>query len=160
MNKLSNEHRATILHALVEGNSVNSTARLCGVSKITVLRLLADAGTFCAEYLDLTVRNLTCQRVQVDELWSFVHSKQKNVKFEDMGKGYGDCWTWTAIDADSKLMISYYVGNRSAEVAQDFMDDVASRVTGRPQVTTDTLAAYMKAVVNSFEGDVDGSRAS
>lgn len=155
MNKLSNEKRATILNALVEGNSINATARLCGVSKITVLRLLADAGTFCAQFHDLTVRSLSCRRVQVDEIWSFVHSKQRNVRTEDWGKGYGDAWTWVAMDADSKLAICWAIGGRDAEYGRQFIQDLADRLTHRIQLTSDGHRVYLDAVERAFGNDID-----
>ena len=109
----------------------------------------------CAKLHDDKVRGIEAKRIQADEIWSFVYAKQKNVPLAKIGQGCGDCWTWTAIDADTKLMIAFFIGNRSTAAAQDFMDDVAGRVIGRPQVTTDALQAYLKAVVNAFNGEVD-----
>src|SRR4051794_8761097 len=125
MNKLTTEERAQILTALVEGNSIAATCRMFGVNKITVLRLLADAGTVAEQFHDRTVVGLTSKRLQMDEIWSFVHSKAANVQRNDHGKGYGDCWTWVAIDADSKLAISWLAGLRNGGCANEFVADVA-----------------------------------
>jgi IS1 family transposase len=153
MRKLDTTKRMAILTALVEGCSINATARMCGVSKLTVLRLLADVGSLCRDYHDLTVRRLNSKRVQLDEIWSFVGCKQKN---KERGKiGDGDCWTWVAIDADSKLVVSYLVGLRDAGHAREFVNDVAARVDGRIQLTSDGLKLYVEAVEDAFGGDVD-----
>lgn len=121
MRKLSTEKRTAILHALVEGNSINATCRMCGVAKLTVLRLLADVGQLCQDYHDLTVRGVRSSRVQMDEIWNFVGCKEAN---KERGKqGDGDCWTWTALCADSKLMVSYLVGLRTAEYAVEFVGE-------------------------------------
>jgi len=153
MRKLSTEQRAQILHCLVEGVSVNATARMCRASKITVLRLLADAGQFCADYHDLYVRNVAAKRIQCDEIWGFCGCKDKALK---AGKqGYGSIWTWTAIDADSKLCIGYLVGARGKEWCELFMRDMAARITGKPQLTTDGHHPYIEAVEGSFQGNVD-----
>ncbi|MBL4810546.1 MAG: IS1 family transposase [Phycisphaerales bacterium] len=153
MRKLSTEKRAMILHALVEGNSINATSRLCGCSKITVLRLLADAGTFCAEYHDEHVRNLQCERVQMDEIWSFVGCKDKAIKAG--AGGHGSVWTWVAIDADTKMVVSYLMGERNQESAQSFVSDVRDRIDSRIQLSSDGFGAYREAVYNAFCGSVD-----
>jgi IS1 family transposase len=153
MRKLSSEKRATILSALVEGNSVNATARLCGVSKITVLRLLADAGQFCADYHDVYVRGLDSKRVQADEIWSFCGCKDKAKKAG--ANGHGSVWTWVAMDADSKLAISYVVGGRGADFALAFAQDIADRVNDRIQLSTDAHGVYADAVDAAFGGKVD-----
>jgi IS1 family transposase len=156
MNKLSIERRAQILSCLCEGNSVRATCRMMDCSKDAVLKLIVDAGTACAAYHDRHVRALTSQRVQVDEVWSFVHAKSKNVPQEKRGVfGFGDVWTWTAIDADSKLMIAWLVGRRDADAAHTFMNDVASRLTNRVQLTSDGHHAYLNAVDAAFARDVD-----
>lgn len=156
MRKLTTEKRAMILGALVEGSSINATARLCGCSKITVLRLLADAGDFCARFHDEHVRGLQAERVQADEIWSFVHAKDKNLPRHLAGQpGYGSVWTWTAIDADTKLIISWHVGDRGESCAKAFMLDLASRIDNRIQLTTDGHAAYLKAVNAAFGTDID-----
>ncbi len=153
MRKLSTEKRAMVLSALVEGNSVNATARMVGCSKITVLRLLADAGTFCAQYHNITVRGLQTKRAQLDEIWAFCGCKDKAK--ESGAEGFGSVWTWTALDADSKLCISYLVGLRDYEHANQFCQDVADRLANRVQLTTDGLGLYTYAVEAAFRGNVD-----
>jgi IS1 family transposase len=128
---------------------------MLGVGKHTVLRLLEDAGCACAAYHDANVRNLRVSRAQCDEVWSFVYAKQKNVTMEQAEAGLGDCWTWTAIDADSKLIISYMLGDRGASTAQAFMQDVASRISNRIQLTTDGHRVYAEAVENAFGSEID-----
>jgi IS1 family transposase len=156
MNKLSTAERVQIIAAFVEGNSVNSTCRMTGRSKHTVLKLLCDIGEACQTLHDEKVRGLTAKRVQCDELWAFCHSKQKNVSPEHEGRfGFGDVWTWTAIDADSKLMISWLVGLRDAGYAINFMNDVADRLINRVQLTTDGLKSYLVAVEHAFGSDID-----
>lgn len=156
MRRLSREKRAMILNALVEGNSVNSTARLCGASKVTILRLLADAGTMCGRLHDDLVRGLQAERVQADEIWAFCHAKDKNLPPELSGMpGFGSVWTWTALDSDTKLMIAWHVGDRSEACARAFMLDLASRIDNRIQLTTDGYAAYPPAVQRAFSGDID-----
>jgi IS1 family transposase len=156
MNKLSTERRAQIVSALVEGASINSVCRMTGVSNNTVLKLLADLGKACAAYQDRTLRNLTCKKIQCDEIWSFCYAKEKNVAEEMKGKlGFGDVWTWTAIDADTKLIASYLVGDRTSIYARKFFDDLASRLANRVQLTTDGHRPYLTAVENSFGNDVD-----
>lgn len=156
MNKLSTQKRMQVVAALVEGASINSTVRMTGVTKQTILRLIADMGTACAKYQDEKLRNLPCKRVQADEIWSFCHAKDKNLSEELKGKfGFGSVWTWTAIDADSKLMISWLVGERSLPYAVKFMDDVASRLAHRVQLTTDGHKPYLQAVDGAFGSEVD-----
>jgi len=128
---------------------------MLGVGKHTVLRLLEDAGCACASYHDVLVRDLHVSRAQCDEVWSFVYAKQKNVTAEQMEAGAGDCWTWTAIDADSKLIISYVLGDRGASTAQAFMRDVASRISNRIQLTTDGHRVYAEAVEDAFGSEID-----
>ena len=153
MRKLSSEKRAAVLNALVEGVSVNATARMCGVSKITVLRLLSDAGQFCADYHDVYVRGLASKRVEADEIWSFCGCKEKAKK--QGANGFGSVWTWVAMDADSKLCISYLVGGRGPEHANLFAADIADRVENRIQLTTDGHGPYTEAVDRAFQGKVD-----
>lgn len=156
MNRLTTEKRAQILHLLVEGTSIRAITRLTGASKNTVAKLLADVGEACQAYHDEHVRGLKCQRVQCDEIWSFVYSKQKNIPERLQGMpGIGDVWTWTAIDADSKLAVSWLVGGRDAEYANVFMQDVASRLANRVQLTTDGHIPYLEAVEGAFGADVD-----
>jgi IS1 family transposase len=155
MNQLSTTRRAQVIAALVEGNSINATCRMLGVGKHTVLRLLEDAGRACAEFHDKYVRNVRVRRLQCDEIWSFVGAKMKNTSEEKMAQGWGDTWTWTALDADSKLMVSYLVGQRGPQWARAFMEDVASRIDSRIQLTTDGLKLYADAVEGVFGCEVD-----
>lgn len=155
MNQLSTTKRAQVIGALVEGNSINSTCRMLGVGKHTVLRLLEDAGSACVEYHDEHVRGVTSQRIQADEVWSFVGAKMKNASEEKVAQGWGDVWTWTAIDADSKLIVSYLVGQRGAYWANEFLKDVASRVSNRIQLTTDGHHVYVDAVERALGSEVD-----
>jgi IS1 family transposase len=155
MNQLSTTKRAQIIAALIEGNSINATCRMLGVGKHTVLRLLEDAGRACAAYHDVMVRGLGTRRIQCDEIWSFVYGKDKNLTMEQMQAGAGSVWTWTAIDADSKLVISYMLGDRGASTAQAFMKDVASRLSNRIQLTTDGHRVYADAVENAFGSEID-----
>jgi IS1 family transposase len=155
-NVLSTEKRVQIISALVEGVSVRATARMCDVSKDTVMRLGVDLGKACAGYMDTAFRNLTCKRLQVDEIWSFVYAKDKNVPAAKRGTfGAGSVWTFTAIDADTKLMPAFLVGTRDAGCATEFMQDLASRLVNRVQLTTDGLKAYLSAVEDAFSGAID-----
>lgn len=156
MNKLTIEDRAKILHLLCEGMSIRAITRTTGASKNTVAKLLIDAGKACAAYHDANVRDVKAARVQVDEIWSFTYAKQKNVATAKAAPDHaGDTWTWTAIDADSKLIVSYLVGGRDAEYAMWFMDDLASRLASRVQLTSDGHKAYLEAVEGAFGCDVD-----
>jgi IS1 family transposase len=155
MRKLDTHARAAILTALCEGNSIASTCRMMGVSKVTVLRLLADAGTIAAQYHDLTVTDLATKRVQLDEIWSFCHSKESNVKPNNWGKFHGDTWTWVSLDADTKLVINWVVGGRDAKYGRAFVEDTASRLIDRAQVTSDGWQVYTDAVKRAFGDDVD-----
>jgi len=156
MNKLSTQKRAQILGMLCEGMSLRATSRLADVSINTVTKLLVDAGTACAAYQDDALHDLNCKRVQVDEIWSFTYAKAKNVKTAKAApEGAGDTWTWTAIDADSKLIISWLVGGRDAGYAHEFMQDVASRLANRVQLTSDGHKPYLEAVEGAFGADVD-----
>lgn len=156
MNKLPLAKRAQILSMLVEGMSMRSVSRIADVSINTVTKLLVDAGEACAAYHDETVRNVKAAKVQCDEIWSFCYAKQKNVsKAKAAPEEAGDVWTWTAIDADSKLIISYLVGGRDGEYALAFMDDVRGRLANRVQLTTDGHKAYLEAVEEAFGADVD-----
>jgi hypothetical protein len=137
MNYLETSKRSSVIAALVEGVSINAACRMTGVAKHTVLKLLKDLGCACASYHDANFRNVRVRRVQCDEAWSFVYAKQKNVTAEQMAAGAGDCWTWVAEDADTKLIISYLLGDRGAATAKAFMQDVASRISNRIQLTTD-----------------------
>ncbi len=156
MNVLPIEKRAQILHLLVEGNSMRATSRIADVSINTVTKLLEDVGAACLEFHDATVRNIKSKRVQCDEIWSFCYSKEKNVAPEDKGVlGYGDAYTWTAIDSDTKLAISWLVGRRDSEYAEAFIADLASRLENRIQLTTDGHGAYVNAIEKAFGGAVD-----
>lgn len=156
MNKLTTQKRTQVVAALVEGASVNSVVRMTGVSKPTILKLLADLGTACAKYQDEKLRNLPCKRVQADEIWSFCFAKDKNLSEEMKGKsGFGSVWTWTAICSDTKLMIAWLVGERSVPYAVKFIDDLATRLAHRVQLTTDGHKAYLRAVEGAFGADVD-----
>jgi len=155
MNRLSLDDRAKLIGMLVEGTSLRAATRLSGVSINTVSKLLVDVGTACAKYHHEHVRNLKTRRVQADEIWSYVYAKAKNVPEEMRAPGVGDVWTWTAMDADSKLMISYLVGSRDAGYAFEFMQDVASRLTHRVQLTTDGHRPYLEAVEGVFGIDID-----
>ena len=156
MNKLSIEKRTQIVAALVEGNSIRATCRMTGAAKGTVTRLLASVGEACSKYQDEHLRNLTCERIQCDEIWSFCYAKQKNVPEEHKGEfGYGDVWTWTAICADTKLVPSWQVGYRNYDFARIFIDDLASRLVKRIQLTTDGHHPYLNAVDRAFGWDID-----
>src|SRR5574337_42383 len=156
MNKLPQEKRSQILQMLCEGSSMRSIARIVGVSINTVTKLLEDAGNACAAHHDRAVRNLTSARIQCDEIWSFCYAKAKNVPAEKRGQlGYGDVWTWTAMDGDTKLIVSWMVGERDAGYAMEFMQDLASRLARRVQLTTDGLRAYLEAVEGAFGADID-----
>jgi IS1 family transposase len=156
MTILTTKARAQILTLLVEGNSINATMRITGVSKNTILKLLVHVGQACVAYQDRVMRNLPLKKVQCDEIWSFVGMKQKNVPEELKGiLGYGDVYTWLAIDADSKLIPCWNVGNRGAEAAYDFIHDLASRLAKLIQLTTDGHTAYVMAVEDAFGNDID-----
>jgi IS1 family transposase len=156
VNKLPAAKRVQILSLLCEGASMRSVSRLADVSINTVTKLLIDAGRACALFHDEAVRNVNAKRVQCDEIWSFVYAKQKNVPADKRGQfGVGDVWTWTAIDADSKLIVSWLVGTRDAGAAYTFMTDVASRLRNRVQLTTDGHKPYLAAVEDAFGADID-----
>src|SRR4051794_8102448 len=155
MNKLSLSKRVQILSMLVEGSSMRSISRVVGVSINTVTKLLEDAGLACAAYHDKQVRNVWAKRVQCDEIWAFCGAQAKNTKPEKRAEGWGDVWTWTAIDADSKLMISWAVGGRDADSARVLMDDLSARLAHRVQLTTDGHHAYLTAVHEAFGTGID-----
>lgn len=156
MNKLDHAERARILHLLCEGNSIRATTRLTGASKKAVSKLLVDAGQAAAWYQDRVFHNLTCKRIQVDEIWAFIYAKQKNVETAKAAPdSAGDVWTWTAIDAETKLIPSWFVGGRDAECASWFMNDLASQLANRAQLTSDGHKAYLEAVEGAFGADVD-----
>jgi IS1 family transposase len=158
MNKLSTAKRVAVVAALVEGSSIRATVRMTDVSKPTVLKLLADLGAACAKYQDEKLRGLTCKRIQVDEIWQFCYAKDKNVPADKRGTfGYGDVWTFVAIDADTKLIPTWRVGSRDLTTAYDVMQDLAGRLTNRVQLTTDGLKVYLSAVEDAFGSDIDYS---
>lgn len=157
MNVLDTEKRAQILACLCEGNSMRATCRLTGAAKKTVERLLVAAGEACADYMDKTMRDLPCRRIQVDEIWSFVQVKAKNSTAAQREKGAGDCWTWIALDAESKLIPSWHVGGRGFEDAYKFIHDLKSRLKHRVQLTSDGHAAYLEAVEDAFGSEIDYS---
>ncbi len=156
MNKLPLAKRVQILSTLCEGSSMRSISRVCDVSINTVTKLLVDAGEACADLHDREVRNVTASRVQCDEIWSFCHAKAKNVATATAAPvGAGDVWTWTAIEAQSKLIISWYCGDRSGASAMVLMDDLQARIANRVQLTTDGHKAYLGTVEGAFGGDID-----
>lgn len=156
MRKLDSKTRALIIRLLVEGNSIRATARIADVSKNTVNKLLIDAGKACSKFHDEHVRNVQASVIQCDEIWSFTYAKQKNVATATSApEGAGDTWTWTALDSESKLIVSYMVGGRDGEYAIAFMDDLRARLANRVQLTTDGHKAYLEAVEGAFGGDVD-----
>jgi IS1 family transposase len=155
MNRLATDKRTAVIAALIEGTSINATCRMTGTAKNTVLKLLKEMGCACAAYHNAHVRNLRVRRVQADEIWSFVYGKDKNLTLEQVQSGLGSVWTWKAIDADTKLVISYTIGDRGADTAKAFMQDVASRISNRIQLTTDGHRVYADAVEEAFGADID-----
>jgi IS1 family transposase len=155
MNRLNTAKRVQVVAALVEGSSINSIVRITGVAKHTILKLLEDMGCSCDAYHHRHVRGLRSRRIQCDEIWQFVGAKQKNVTPEQKAAGWGDAWTWVALDADSKLCISYLIGGRDTGWATDFAFDIRERVQGRPQITTDAHKPYLAAIEMAFGENVD-----
>jgi IS1 family transposase len=156
MNKLSNEKRTQVIAALVEGSSMLAVSRMTGVAKNTVSKLLADIGEACLAYQDKVFRNLKCQRVQCDEIWSFVGMKQKNVPDDQRYDfGIGDVYTWVAIDADTKLVPCWHLGRRDAHAAMAFITDLSERLASRIQLSTDGHRPYLRAVEEAFGADID-----
>jgi len=156
MNKLPTEKRAQALQMMAEGISLRSMTRLTGISRTTLIKLLEDAGQAFAEYMDKTLVKLPCKRLQVDEAWAFSYCKQKNVATAKAAPaGSGDIWTWVALDADTKLVAAYYVGNRDGEAALEFMTDLAPRLANRVQLTSDGHKAYLNAVEEAFGYEID-----
>lgn len=156
MNKLSTAKRIQIVAAMVEGNSVNAISRMVGVSNNTVLKLLADLGTACSEFQDKVFRNLKCERIECDEIWSFVHAKERHLTPELQGVfGYGDVYTWVAIDADTKLVPCWNVGRRDAQSGIAFIKDLSERLARRVQISTDGFKVYLTAIEEAFGCEVD-----
>jgi IS1 family transposase len=158
MNKLKNEKKEAVIGALVEGNSIRSTERMTGVHRDTIMRLLVEVGTGCERLLDERMRNLTCRRIQADEIWAYVGKKQVNVRTTDDQLSTGDAWTFVAIDADTKIVPCYRIGKRTAANARLFMGDLASRLDNRVQLSTDGLKTYLSAIEAAFGRDVDYGR--
>lgn len=154
MNRISADKRRAVVASLVEGNSLRATSRMTGVSLNTVTKLLVDLGTVCSIEQDQLLRNLSCEHIQVDEIWSFVYSKARNVPEGKRGEA-GDVWTWVALDADTKIVPSYRIGPRDYRTAVAFMDDLQKRLTNRVQLTTDGYVVYLDAVKETFGRDVD-----
>ena len=156
MNKLDSTRRSQIIAALVEGNSLRATARICDVAFNTVLKLLPAIGRACQVYQEKTLRNLSCKRIQCDEIWSFCYAKEKNVPKAKQGEfGYGNVWMWTAICADTKLVPSWLVAERNLTAGTAFMLDLASRLKNRVQLTTDGHRVYLEAVEGAFGSEID-----
>ena len=155
MNQLSTDERTQIVSALVEGNSMRSIARMTGVSRNTIDKLLCDLGRACSDYQDKAFRNLKSKRLQCDEIWSFVQAKEKNCTLEMKKKGSGDVWTWVALDPDTKLVPCWFIGQRDAGCAYHFMHDLAERLAHRVQLTTDGHRAYLSAVEDAFGAGID-----
>lgn len=155
MNRLDIQKRAQILALLCEGNNLRATSRLADVSLNTITKLLVDAGEACSAYQDQALRELPCKRLQLDEIWSFVGAKERNATEEQKANGFGDIWTWTAIDADTKLIPSWFVGQRDGGAAHEFVTDLASRLQRRVQITTDGHRPYIEAIEGAFGSDVD-----
>jgi IS1 family transposase len=156
MNQLPLSVRCVILQLLTEGMSIRATARTADVAINTVMKLFIDAGKACIDYHNDTIRNIKAKRVECDEQWAFCYVKQKNIPPEHEGiLGYGDVWTWLAIDADTKLIISWLVGLRTSEYAKMFISDLGSRLANRIQLTTDGYGAYINAIENAFGGKID-----
>jgi IS1 family transposase len=155
MNKLPIAKKVQIINMLVEGMSLRAASRIADVSINTVTKLLVDTGKSCQNFHDETVHGLNSTRIEADEIWSFVYAKEKNVPQEMKGTGTGDVWTWTGIDADSKLIVSWFVGDRDAQSAYTFMRDMKSRLRNRVQLTTDGHKAYLNAVPDAFGSKID-----
>jgi IS1 family transposase len=150
MNQLDKAKRTQLIQVLVEGNSLRATARICDVAFNTVLKFVPQIGGVCDDFMDQAFRNLKCKRIQCDEIWSFCYAKDKKGQF-----GYGDIWTWVAMDAESKLVPSFMVGNRDSATAKIFIDDLASRLANRVQLTTDGNKVYLEAVESAFGCEID-----
>jgi hypothetical protein len=156
MNQINQAKRAQIVAALVEGNSLRATSRMTGASKVTILRLLESLGTACAAYQDKALRNVPCKRIQCDEIWQFCYAKEKNVPADKRGQfGFGDVWTWAAMCADTKLIITWQIGARGPGTALEFMHDLAGRLAHRVQLTTDGHRVYLNAVESAFGSEID-----
>src|SRR6266513_1015071 len=155
MNELSTEERTRVVAALVEGNSLRAVSRMTGVHRTTIMKLLCDLGRACSKYQDKVFRNLLCKRLQCDEIWSFVYAKEKNCPADQKAKGAGDCWTWVALDPDSKLVPCWFIGRRHAGAAHHFIEDLRARLASRVQLTTDGHRPYLEAVQDNFGQEID-----
>ncbi len=155
MNQLSTEERVRVISALIEGNSLRSVARMTGTHRTAIMKLLADLGRACSVYQDGVFRNLKCARIQCDEIWAFVGAKEKNASAEKKAEGWGDAWTWIAMDADTKLIPCWFVGGRDGGAAYHFMHDLADRLSHRIQLTTDGHRPYLTAVADAFGNQID-----
>ncbi len=155
MNRLSTEDRKQVVAALVEGSSLRAVTRMTGVHRTTVMNLLCDLGRACSDFQDKAFRNLSSKRIQCDEIWSFVYAKEKNCRTEHKAKGAGDIWTWVALDADTKLVPCWFIGQRHAGAAYHFMHDLKMRLANRVQLTTDGHGAYLYAVEDAFGAEID-----
>lgn len=156
MNRLDAKTREQVINCLIEGCSIRSTVRMTSISKKCVMRLLVEAGSVAADYQSRVFRNLSCRRIQVDEMWAFVGAKQKNLTPENIVRGaVGDIWLWSAVDADTKLVPAWMLGDRNAPTARMFMIDLANRLNNRVQLTSDAHGAYLRAVEGAFGHDID-----
>jgi len=156
MNKLDNAKRSQVVKCLVDGVSIRGTVRITGIAKNTVQKLLLDLGDACSKFMEVNIRNVTSKRIQIDEIWSFIYAKNRNVPQKvAMEQVAGDVWTWIAMDADSKLVVSWMVGGRGAGYARRFLEDIAGRLANRIQLTTDGHRAYLDTVPEAFAWDVD-----
>jgi IS1 family transposase len=155
MNKLSTEKRKQVVAALVEGNSLRAVSRMTAIHRTTIMKLLCDLGRACSNYQDKVFVNLKCKRIQCDEIWSFVYAKEKNCHFEQTAAGAGDCWTWVALDPDSKLVPCWFIGRRHAGAAHHFIQDLRARLANRVQLTTDGHRPYLEAVQDTFGQEID-----
>jgi IS1 family transposase len=155
MNKLTNEERAKVVACLVEGNSLRATVRMTGTHRTTIQKLLVELGAACSAYQDKVFRNLKLRRIQCDEIWAFVGAKEKNTSLDKKREGWGDCWTWTAIDAETKLVPCWFIGTRCANSAYHFIHDLQARLADRVQLTTDGHKAYLSAVEDAFGANID-----
>ncbi len=155
MNKLTKEEQVRVVACLVEGNSLRATVRMTGVHRTTIQKLLVELGAACSAYQDKVFRNLTCKRIQCDEIWSFVYAKDKNVTEQTKYSGAGSVWTWVALDADTKLVPCWFVGGRDAGAAYHFMHDLQGRLAHRVQLTTDGHKPYLTAIEDAFGADID-----
>lgn len=154
-NNLTPEKQAAVVHALAEGNSIRSIERMTGIHRDTVMRLGLRVGEGCAAVMDSKMRNLDCNLIQMDEIWGFIGKKQKNTTKAEQAAGFGDAYTFVAIDAESRMVAAYLVGKRDSENTDAFVADLASRLNGRPQVSSDAFRPYRQAVEDGFDGNVD-----